>query len=196
MLPLLEKPQILDIGCGCGIPTIELARLSQGKVTGIDIDQSALDRFAGRIQEAGLADRVQALYCSMADMDFAPESFNIIWTEGSIYAIGFANGLQEWKRFLTPNGFLVIHDEQGNIREKCDQITCCGYELIGEFRLSTQTWRKEYFIPLEKLVTGYQARVTNNPKVLEEIAQAQGELDMFKENPERNSSVYFVMLKH
>ena len=30
MLPQIDKPRILDIGCGSGIPTLELARLGQG----------------------------------------------------------------------------------------------------------------------------------------------------------------------
>jgi len=28
ILPKLDKPRILDIGCGSGVPTMELARLS------------------------------------------------------------------------------------------------------------------------------------------------------------------------
>ena len=42
-LPKLDKPRILDIGCGSGIPTLELARLTNGEIIGIDIDLSALD---------------------------------------------------------------------------------------------------------------------------------------------------------
>ena len=57
----LEGGKILDIGCGNGTPTLELARLSGGEVIGVDIDQSALDEFAGKIQAAGLGDRVKAL---------------------------------------------------------------------------------------------------------------------------------------
>jgi len=38
MLPKLDKPCILDIGCGSGVPTVGLARLSGGEVIGIDID--------------------------------------------------------------------------------------------------------------------------------------------------------------
>ena len=38
MLPKLDRPRILDIGCGSGAPTIELARLSDGEIIGIDID--------------------------------------------------------------------------------------------------------------------------------------------------------------
>ena len=95
MLPGLEKPRILDIGCGAGEPTLELARLTQGEITGIDINQPALDRLKIKIEKAGLSDRVQALNRSMFNMDFPDESFDILWSEGSIYNIGFARGLKD-----------------------------------------------------------------------------------------------------
>ena len=196
MLSQLEKPRILDIGCGSGISTLDLARLSQGEVIGIDIDQLALDRFARNIEEAGLTDRVQALNCSMFDMDFPDESFDIIWSEGSIYAIGFEKGLREWKRYLTPGGFMVVHDEQGNVKEKLDTISNCGYELLGYFTLSEKTWWDEYFAPLEKLVSETRTKYLYDQSVLEEIQQAQTELDMYKKYPERNNSVCFVMKKN
>ncbi|MFC1970216.1 class I SAM-dependent methyltransferase, partial [Chloroflexota bacterium] len=170
-----------------------LARLSRGEVIGIDIDQPALDIFARRIKEAGLTDRVQAINCSIFDMDFPDESFDIIWCEGSIYPIGFEKGLREWKRFLKPGGHLVVHDEQGDISEKLGLVSDCGYELIGHFLLSQDTWRREYFTPLEKLVNEFQAKLTDDPKTREELHQAREELDMFRKNPERNSSVYFIM---
>ena len=195
ILPQMDKPRILDIGCGSGIPTLELARLSQGEVIGIDIDQPALDKFAIKIAEAGLNRRVQALNCSMFDMDFPEETFDIIWSEGSIYTMGFEKGLREWKRFLKPGGFMVIHDEQGDVNEKLGQIPEFGYELLGYFLLSKETWWVEYFAPLEKLITEAQTKYFNDLQVLEEVQQTQRELDMFNNNPERNSSVYFVMKK-
>ena len=193
MLPKIEKPRILDIGCGSGIPTIELARIGRGEVIGIDIDQPALDEFTAQIAELGLSDRVNALNCSLIDMDFPNESFDIIWSEGSIYAIGFEKGLKEWKRFLKPVGFMVIHDEQGNVNEKLEQISECGYEVLGYFLLSKETWWKEYFAPLEKLITEGETRYFNDPKVIKEIQQGQGELAMFRKYPERNASVFLVM---
>ena len=196
MLPQLDKPRIIDIGCGSGVPTLELARLSQGKVIGIDIDQSALDKFAREIEEAGLTDQVQAVNCSIFDMNFTEESFDIIWSEGSIYVIGFERGLREWRRFLKPGGFIVVHDEKGNIKDKLRQISDCGYKLLGYFTLSEDTWWTEYFAPLEKWIAESRARYTDDPKTTEELHQAQVELDMFKKNPERNSSVYFVLKKN
>ena len=35
LLPELDKPRILDIGCGSGVPTMELARLSNGEIIGL-----------------------------------------------------------------------------------------------------------------------------------------------------------------
>ena len=88
---------------------------------------------------------------------------------------------------------MVVHDEQGNVREKLEQISICGYELLGYFLLSQDTWRTEYFAPLEKLVNEFQTKLTGDPKTSEELHQAREELDMFQKNPERNSSVCFIM---
>jgi ubiquinone/menaquinone biosynthesis C-methylase UbiE len=196
MLPKFDKPRILDIGCGSGAPTMELARLGQGEVIGIDIDQPALGKLNRKIREAGFTSRVQAVNCSILDMSFPDESFDIIWSEGSIFVIGFEKGLREWKRFLKPNGFMVIHDEKGNIEEKIEQISKCGYKLLGYFVLSQNTWWAEYFAPLEKLVAKYQRSYTDDPQALEELNQARRELEMFRNNPERNNSVYFVIQKN
>ena len=196
MLPEMDKPRILDVGCGSGVPTMELARLNQGEIIGIDIDQPALDKFTRKIKEAGLTDRVQAVNCSIFDMDFADESFDIIWAEGSIHVIGFERGLQEWKQFLKPNGFMVIHDEKGNVTQKLEQISSCGYELLGYFILNEDTWWSEYFAPLEKLICETRTKYADDPEVIRELHNAQREIDMFKNNPERNSSVCFVIKKN
>ncbi len=195
MLPKLDKPRILDIGCGSGVPTMELARLGQGEVIGIDIDQPALDKLTRKISEAGFSNQVQAVNCSILDMSFPDESFDIIWSEGSIFVIGFERGIWEWKHLLKTNGFMVIHDEKGNIEEKLEQISKCGYMLLGYFVLSQDTWRAEYFAPLEELVAKSQTIHTDDPQALEELNQAQRELEMFRNNPERNNSVYFVIQK-
>jgi ubiquinone/menaquinone biosynthesis C-methylase UbiE len=196
MLHNMDRPRILDIGCGSGVSTLELARLSRGKVIGIDIDQPALDKFTRRIEEAGFTEQIQVINCSMFTMDFPNESFDILWAEGSIYAIGFEKGLREWRQLLKPGGSMVVHDEQGNVREKLEQISNCGYELLGYFTLSKETWWTEYFAPLEKLVNETRTKYPYDQSALEEIQQAQVELDMYKKYPERNSSVYFVMKKN
>ena len=195
MLPKLDKPRILDVGCGSGVPSIELARLSKGEIIGIDIHQSSLDRFSKRIEEVGLSDCVKAVNCSMSNMEFTEESFDIIWSEGAIFVIGFEKGLMEWRRFIKPNGFLVVHDEKGNIEEKIKQVSGCGYHLLGHFILNEDTWWADYFTPLEKLICETRIKHADDPKVLEQLHNAQREIDMFKKNPKLNSSAFFIMRK-
>ena len=196
MLPEVDKPRILDVGCGSGVPTMELARLSNGEIIGLDINQYLLDILATKIEKAGVSDRVKAVRCSIFDMKFPDQSFDIIWAEGSIHVIGFERGLQEWKRFLKPNGFMVIHDEKANVTQKLEQISSCGYELLGYFILNEDTWWSEYFVPLEKLICETRTKYADDPEVIRELHNAQQEIDMFKKNPERNSSVCFVIKKN
>ena len=195
MLPKLDKPRILDIGCGSGVPTVELARLSGGEVIGIDIDQDMLDVLKGKVEKAGLSDRVEVINCSLLDIKFPDESFDLIWAEGSINVIGFKRGLQEWKRLIKPGGFMVVHDERGDVEEKLEQISEFGYELLGYFELDTDVWRTEYFVPLEKLVLEARFKCSDAPGVVKSLQEARREIDMFKKEPERNSSVCFVMKK-
>jgi len=195
MLPKLDKPRILDIGCGSGVPTVELARLSGGEVIGIDIDQDMLDVLKGKVEKAGLSDRVEVINCSLLDIKFPDESFDLIWAEGSINVIGFKRGLQEWKRLIKPGGFMVVHDERGDVEEKLEQISEFGYELLGYFELDTDVWRTEYFVPLEKLVLEARFKCSDAPGVVKALQEARREIDMFKKEPERNSSVCFVMKK-
>ena len=195
MLPEMDKPRILDIGCGSGVPTMELARMSNGEIIGLDINQGLLDVLVQKVKKAGVSDRVKVMKCSIFDMGFANESFDVIWAEGSISVVGFKRGLQEWKRFLKPNGFMVVHHEKENVTQKLEQISSCGYELTGYFILNEDTWWAEYFAPLEKLICETRTEYADDPKILGELHNAQREIDMFKKHPERNSSVYFVIKK-
>ena len=58
MLPKIKSPHILDVGCGSGIPTIVLAKLSDGEIIAIDTDQRLLDRLKKRVEELGFSNRV------------------------------------------------------------------------------------------------------------------------------------------
>ena len=147
LLPSLDKPCILDVGCGSGVVTMELAKLCNGRIIALDIDEHALDRLDAKIRKAGLSHSVTTMKCSMSDMDFPNESFDIIWAEGSIAVIGFGRGLQDWARFLRSNGYLVVHDETENMEEKLKLIASCGYDLIDYFALDQDVWWAEYYAP-------------------------------------------------
>jgi len=195
MLPKRPFPCILDIGCGSGVPTMELAKLSDGEIVAIDTSQTALDRLAGKIKKAGLAPRVRAEKCSMLNIDFTDASFDIIWAEGSISVIGFEKGLKDWRCLLKTGGFLVVHDDLGDLTEKQKQISQCGYELINHFVLSENIWWNEYYAPLEKKFNEVRAKPTSDQKTIAVLNDDQREIDTFKRDPKRYRSVFFVMRK-
>lgn len=197
MLPELDtdNPSILDIGCGTGVPTMELARLSTGQIIGLDINQPLLDELTEKIGAEGLSGRVKAVKSTLFDLEFPDESFDIIWAEGSIAIIGFARGIKLWRRLLKPNGFLVVHDGIDNLTKKLKQIPRCGYELIGHFTVSEETWWHDYYGPLEKRIRELRVKYKEDPAALAVLEQEQQEVELFKRNPERFGSVFLVMQK-
>ncbi len=192
MLPELEKPRILDIGCGSGVVTIELAKLSDGEILGIDIDQFVLDTLNRKIKEEGFSDRIKSLKCSLFEIDFPDKSFEIVWAEG-LQFIDFEMRLKEWKRLLTTNGFLVIHDSIKNMSDKLRIIPSCGYRLIEYFLLPENAWWVEYYCPLEIRIIDLRKKYNNDPEACKTFKKYQDEIEMAKKNPKDARSVFYIM---
>ncbi|MHA2305907.1 MAG: class I SAM-dependent methyltransferase [Candidatus Hodarchaeales archaeon] len=195
LLPKLERPRILDIGCGSGVPTIELAKLCNGEIVGIDTNQSLLDKLNCKIKEKGLSNRISTLRCSMLKLDFPPQSFDIIWNEGSVFVIGFERALLEWSHLLKSDGFLVIHDKIDNMIKKLKKIPKCGYRLIHHFTLSRDVMWREYYEPFEFHVIGLREKHGDNSRALKSLKKYQNEINMVKKSPQNEISVFYIMQK-
>jgi ubiquinone/menaquinone biosynthesis C-methylase UbiE len=193
-LPKMESPHILDVGCGSGIPTIELAKLSGGQVTGIDVDQSQLSILNERIVEEGLSRRVFVRNCSLFDIDFPDETFDVIWAEGSLHIVGFEKGLKEWRHLLKSGGFLVAHDGIKDVSSKLDRVPVLGYKLVTHFALPEDTWQTKYFEPLEQLIQKWRNKA-KTPETLSLLESYQNEVNMYKMNPKENVSAFYIFQK-
>jgi len=194
-LPKLDKPRILDIGCGSGVPTMELAKLSDGEIIGIDIDQELLDRLRKKIEQAGLTNRVKAIKCSLLDIKFPDNSFDIIWAEGSITTLGVEKSLRGWNRLLKPKGFLVVHDEIKHFLEQRHKVASCGYKFIEHFSLPEEAWWEEYYSPLEIRIKELDKKYSNDPATLEALKIHQNEIDIVKASPKSFQSVFCILQK-
>ena len=192
-IPPLPRPRILDIGCGSGLPTLELARLSGGDVTGIDIDVYALQRLEEKVKAADLTDTVHIVEGSLKNMDFPKASFDILWAEGSANVIGFEQALKDWKRFLKPNGYFVVHDEVGDLEQKKRQVAAQGYKLIDSFVLDSDIWWTNYFEPLRRAVQKIRRQNPSDLQLLAALEQVDMEIQAYRDHPEDLRSAYLIM---
>jgi len=195
LLPKCKNLHILDVGCGSGVPTIELAKISDGHIIGIDIDATSLNLLQRKIKKIGLNNRLSIIKDSILTMDFPEESFDIIWAEGSIFVIGFEKSIKRWRRFLKPYGFLVIHDENKDKTKKLGLITKYGYALIAQFEVTDDLWWLEYYTPLEQLIQEFRHKYPKDSELNSELNKDQIEIDKCKSNSIVFSSFFVIMQK-
>jgi ubiquinone/menaquinone biosynthesis C-methylase UbiE len=107
--------RVLDVGCGTGTLAAMLARKG-AQVTGIDISLPMLSQAAQRVDEEGLADRVELKEMGAVDLDraFLDGSFDtvvstLVFSELSDDEIDYT--LAECRRILRPAGQLLVADE-------------------------------------------------------------------------------------
>ena len=120
---LTEQSRIADIGCGTGGQTLTLAQQVPGMITGIDLFPAFIDQFNQNAQRANLQDRMKGIIGSMDKLPFQQEELDVIWSEGAIYNIGFERGLNEWRQFLKPGGYLAVTEASWFTEERPDEIT-------------------------------------------------------------------------
>ncbi|MCK7507918.1 MAG: class I SAM-dependent methyltransferase [Desulfobacterales bacterium] len=109
--PLPKDADVLDIGCGSGTQTRDLAALTSGTITAVDNHQPFLDCS----QQKGtrgrcMAGRIKTVCASMDSLPFDPGQFDLIWSEGAIFIMGFDKGLAAWKPLLKNGGYMVVSD--------------------------------------------------------------------------------------
>ena len=74
----------------------------------MDYYRQYLDALTKSAAAAGLADRITTVEADMAALDFEPATFDLIWSEGAAYIMGFDNALRSWKPLLKPTGWLAV----------------------------------------------------------------------------------------
>lgn len=216
IIPTLPpNPKIVDIGCGTGNQTLELARISFGDVTGFDNYRPYIEILNKKIATEGL-ENCRAFVNDMFELDLEEESIDLIWSEGAIYIMGFENGLLQWKKFLKSGGYLVISEiawfEERRPKE-CQEfwdkevpdmlmpddqkriIDECGYELVESFSLPSDVWWGYYYLPLQKNIDRLRQKYADNVEKLNDLDEVQLEIDIFKKYHDYYGYMFYIMRK-
>ena len=201
MLGASEPLKIADIGCGTGASTMLLARELDAQVTAVDFLPEFIDVLKTRADSEGLIDKISPIVASMDNLPFDDEEYDVIWSEGAIYNIGFKKGVDEWKRFLKPGGFLVVSEitwttserpfelqnhweseypEIDTASAKISILEKAGYTPIAYFILSDHCWLNNYYRPMQNSFSGFLAKNANSEDARNIVEAEKKEISLYQ----------------
>ncbi len=199
---LPEKPRILDIGCGVGVQTLALAELTRGEIDAVDINQPMLKRLRAKIEDLKLATRIRVHHGDMKDLaalQLPLEGYDLIWSEGAIFIMGFENGLRAWRPYLRPGACLAVSDLvwlRPDAPEECRAYILqlvpdlddreaqrriareAGYEILGDFALSKECWTTHFYVPICECIPAMRKKYPDNPECAAVLKDIRIEAEM------------------
>jgi len=211
--PLPERPLVLDIGCGVGAQTMELAKLTSGHIIALDIFDWALDSVSEKVVRAGLADRVHTTRQSMDAMEFREETFDLIWSEGALYIMDFENALRTCRALLKPGGYLAaselcwfsddppdeaqaffesVYPDIKTVADNVRLIAGSGLEIRGHFHLPDRDWWDDYYTPMRKVLPGLRKKYADSPDAIAMFDDNEVEMEMHRKYSKCYGYEFFV----
>ena len=210
---LKSNSQIADIGCGTGGQTMVLAQHTKGEIRGIDLFPKFINLFNSNAKKLNLQDRVKGVVGSMDNLSFQEEELDLIWSEGSIYNIGFERGLREWRRFLKTGGYIAVseaswfteqrpaeietfwmdaYSEIDTIPNKVAQMQSAGYMPVASFMLPDSCWTKDFYEPQLAAMEAFLKENVGNIPAEEFIANQRHEIQLYHKYRAYYGYVFYI----
>ncbi len=190
LLPKINNPKILDIGCGTGVPTLWLAENYGGIITAIDSDKDALDWLKKKVTKKGLENQITVINIPFSGLKQVPIFYDIIIAEGFLNIIGFEQGFVKLIEMLKGKGYFLIHDEYKDHNMKCEFIEERECDLIGTILVDENVWWNQYYRQLEEEI--------NSPDIIPIKHLFRSELKeiiLYKLDPLPFQSMYYIIRK-
>jgi SAM-dependent methyltransferase len=194
--------KIADLGCGTGASSLILADYLAAELTAVDFLPGFLEELEVRAKRRGLVDQITPLCCSMDELPFSEQDYDLIWSEGAIYNIGFERGLQNWNPYLKLGGLLVISEITWTIASrpveiqdywqaayaeidlasaKLSLLESNGYSPIGYFTLPESCWLENYYYPLQNNFENFLKQHDNSQDAQDIVAAEKQEIEIYKQ---------------
>ncbi|MEM7122214.1 MAG: class I SAM-dependent methyltransferase [Pseudomonadota bacterium] len=212
---LPDDARVLDLGCGPGQQTMDLAGLLPGAtITAIDNHPPFVDETNRRATAKGVSGRVKAEVGDMTALDDAPASFDLIWCEGAAYIMGVEAALKAWMPLLKPAGRVALteavwlkSDPPADLRRVWDAeypamrdipacrdlVASCGYRLLGDFVLPDSAWWDDYYTPKLARIETLRSTYAGDETALAVLDEAVEETLMHRTYSAYYGYVFLVM---
>ena len=177
-------PAILDVGCGTGAQTLVLAEQTDGPIVAVDLMPTFLADLERTVRQEDLQERIEVHQADMTDLPFEEHSFDLIWSEGAIYIMGFDDGLSAWRRLVKSGGYLVVSEVSWfvsdppaeavefwaenyptirSVAENLEAAANQGWESVANFHLPREAWEEDYYGPLKKRLPEFRQAHSDDP---------------------------------
>ena len=208
---LPEKPIILDLGCGQAPEAFDLLDVTDGHITAVDLFEPFLDKASARAKAEGIGeDRLAFERGDIGELEYDDESFDLIWSEGAIYLLGFEGGLRVWHKFVKRDGFVVVSEltwlkskrtpiaesfwgnvypAMGTVASNRAAAEAAGYEVIGTMILPLEDWRDNYYEPMAQAIA--DARKRHGPQAA--FDEMEEEIAIFEKSAGDYSYVFYIL---
>jgi SAM-dependent methyltransferase len=194
-------PVVLDLGCGTGGQTLQLAELTGGSIVAVDALATAVTRLARRAAARGLSHRIRPVVGDIAHAPFAEARFDLVWSEGALYNVGIERALQTCRTLLRAGGHLVFTDAvwrkadpppevkacfdqdypaMGRAEDVLAAVGRCGFSTLGHFTLPDEAWWDDFYTPMQRRLEELRGRHAGDREALAVLDQIAAEPEMYR----------------
>jgi SAM-dependent methyltransferase len=212
---LPSSPAVLDLGCGTGGQTLHLGELTAGYIVAIDSQARSIELLRTKVVERGLAQRIKPIVGDIDRPNHAPESFDLIWSEGALYNIGIDNALRLYHPLLRPGGYFAFteavwrrenppHDVKASFedypgmgwaQDVLAKIDESDFSLIDHFTLPDEDWWQDFYEPMELRIEQLRGIYGDDIEALDVLDQIAQEPEMHRRHSDYYAYEFFVLRK-
>jgi SAM-dependent methyltransferase len=203
----------VDMGCGPGAASLRLAELGAASVLSVDLHQPFLDQLVRRSADRGLDATITPRCADMATITAADGPFDLVWSEGAVYNLGFESGLRRWRGLVPLGGLAAVSDlvwltdapppeagaffgeeypDMQTARVRLDQVATIGWSVRDHFLVGEDAWNA-YYDPIQVRLNALFEKYSDDAEALAVLNAHQQEIDGRTRHGSSYGSVFFLL---
>lgn len=212
---LPRHARVIDLGCGNGASAIVLARRLQTEIVAVDAHEPFLKTLVERSKEEQLDSFIVPRHADFAALEEPNASFDLLWSEGAAYVLGFETALVQWAPLLKKGGRAAITElswgqSQPSEEAKeywsqvypgmrtlvgnCAAAERAGFSVIDTLPLSNKDWAA-YYGPMKQRIAELRAEGELSPELAVIIEEAEREIATYERHGDEFDYVFYLLEK-